>query len=100
MSKREVLACFKRLHKARKLVFNGDHRALFAGREKINEEFRRYKHVTDTADINDLIKMGSDAEDYLRTMVVQAKWDSDREIYEVKLTKDTHLPENKDYIGF
>lgn len=45
---------FKALHRARKHVFEGDVRALEAGRSKINEEFKKYKHVTDDTAISEV----------------------------------------------
>lgn len=50
----QVLQAFKAVHRARKRVFDGDTRALEAGRIKINEEFKKYKHVTDESVISEV----------------------------------------------
>lgn len=45
---------FKALHKARKSVFDGDQRALEAGRQKINQEFRKYKNINNEESIKEV----------------------------------------------
>ncbi|KAB0789957.1 hypothetical protein PPYR_15753 [Photinus pyralis] len=76
--RREVLKCFKNLHRTREIVFNGDVRALQKGREKINEEFKKNKDVQELATINEvppinLIRFSEEVEKELRTTVVQAR---------------------------
>lgn len=52
--KLQVLRVFKALHTARKIVFEGDIRALEAGRIKINEEFKKNKHVSNKDAIDEV----------------------------------------------
>lgn len=52
--KLQVLKVYKALHRARKIVFEGDIRALEAGRIKINEEFKKNKHVSNKDAIDEV----------------------------------------------
>lgn len=89
----EVLRCFKRLHQARKTVFKGDSRALTAGRAKINEEFRKQKHVENKESIQELINYAKAVEQELRTSVIQAEEVAPGR-YQAKITKDTAKLDN------
>ncbi|KAF5282089.1 hypothetical protein FQR65_LT14407 [Abscondita terminalis] len=71
--RREVLKCFKNLHRVRERVFEGDAKALTLGRDKINEEYRKNKIITDDAKISELIQISKDVEKELLTTVIQAK---------------------------
>lgn len=42
------------LHRTRQQVFDGDLRALTAGRDKINLEFKQKKHVSNEESINEV----------------------------------------------
>ncbi|KAM4809518.1 complex III assembly factor LYRM7 [Rhinophrynus dorsalis] len=70
-SRMKVLKLFKALHRTRQCVFENDHRALEAARQKINQEFRKNKSESSPAKITELIKIGSDVEILLRTSVIQ-----------------------------
>lgn len=88
---KQVLQAFKAVHRARKRVFEGDIRALEAGRIKINEEFKKYKHVSDESVIGEvsiswyniswlyclqnfqLVKLAREVEKELKTNVIQAE---------------------------
>ncbi|XP_039312575.1 complex III assembly factor LYRM7 isoform X6 [Solenopsis invicta] len=63
--RREVLRVFKKLHKTRLKTFEGDDYALQV-RSKINEEYRKYKNVTNQAAIEE------EVEHEIRTTVIQA----------------------------
>ncbi|XP_022909562.1 complex III assembly factor LYRM7 [Onthophagus taurus] len=70
--RKEVLLAFKRLHKARKKVFANDDNALEKGRIKINEEFKKNKHVKDPVAIAELTKLANEVQKELLTTVIQA----------------------------
>ncbi|XP_033108130.1 complex III assembly factor LYRM7-like isoform X1 [Anneissia japonica] len=116
----KVLATFRALHRTRKLVFKDDERVLngiflspyiqllphnfshsafvfilpSAARLKINEEFKKNKSIEDTDEISKLVKIGEDAELFLRKKVVQAEHKSDG-IAELHLRKDVLLDNAK-----
>ncbi|KAJ8958951.1 hypothetical protein NQ318_019722 [Aromia moschata] len=69
----KVLQSFKHLHKTRKSVFEGDGYALSEARKKINEEFKKQKHVADTKAIEELVNYANAVEHELRTTVIQAR---------------------------
>lgn len=71
--RRNVLNSFKALHRARQQVFIGDTIALTAARNKINEEFKKNKHVENSSVIAELVKYSNEVENELRTTVIQAK---------------------------
>lgn len=84
----EVLRSFKSLHQARKTVFKGDTRALTEGRNKINQEFRKQKHIQDSEAIKELISYSKAVETELRTCVIQAKEVAPGK-YQAEISKDT-----------
>ncbi|CAH0381875.1 unnamed protein product [Bemisia tabaci] len=94
--KQEVLRAFKSLHRACMSKFEGDTRMLTAAREKINEEFKKHKHITSQTATQELIKVSREAENEIRTSLVQVK-----EIrpghHEVKITPETTKLENFPY---
>ncbi|XP_071943361.1 complex III assembly factor LYRM7-like [Antedon mediterranea] len=73
----KVLATFRALHRTRQMVFKNDDHVLNAARLKINEEFKKNKFVEDGEEIERLVKIGQDAELFLRKRVVQAEHKSD-----------------------
>lgn len=54
-------------------TFGGDERALSAARNKINEEFKKNKHVQNEGSIDELVKMAVEVENELKANVIQAK---------------------------
>lgn len=54
-------------------MFAGDKLALNAARTRINEEFKKNKHVDSVESIGEMLKFASEVENELRTTVVQAK---------------------------
>ncbi|KAK2141730.1 hypothetical protein LSH36_1051g00042 [Paralvinella palmiformis] len=97
--RRRVLSCFKELHKTRKTVFANDGYALNAARLRINEEFNKNRDVEDEIQIEQLIRDGYDAAEYLRKFVVQAPYNPETDAFEMKLTKEHHLEDNFPYLG-
>ncbi|XP_072020549.1 complex III assembly factor LYRM7-like [Amphiura filiformis] len=89
----KVIACFRALHRARRVVFEGDERALDAARIKINEEFSKNKSETDPEKIQEFIKIAEDAENLLKKTVVQAR-EKEGGKYELRITKDTVREDN------
>ncbi|KAF2885511.1 hypothetical protein ILUMI_20661 [Ignelater luminosus] len=71
--RQEVLRCFKSLHRARQLVFDGDYKALTECRIRINEEFKKNKQVQEVSMISELIQFSKAVENELKTTVIQAK---------------------------
>ncbi|XP_030751054.1 complex III assembly factor LYRM7 [Sitophilus oryzae] len=86
--RKEVLRCFKTIHKTRQNVFKGDDRALSEGRKKINEEFDKYKHIQDEEAIKELLNQCKAVELELRTCVIQAK-EVAPNLYQAEITQDT-----------
>lgn len=54
-------------------TFTGDERTLLAARNKINEEFKKNKHVKNTESIDELLKMAAGVEHELKANVIQAE---------------------------
>ncbi|XP_076238291.1 uncharacterized protein LOC143181649 isoform X3 [Calliopsis andreniformis] len=52
--RREVLHTFKKLHRTRMNIFKNDEHAMTVTRHKINEEYRKYLHITNPAAIQEL----------------------------------------------
>ncbi|XP_023016749.1 complex III assembly factor LYRM7 [Leptinotarsa decemlineata] len=86
--RRKVLQSFKQLHKTRKSVFKGDTYALTEARKKINDEFKKCKHLTDVSSIQEMIKYSGDVEAELRTCVIQARQVAPGK-YQAEITADT-----------
>uniref|UniRef100_A0A8C5PR38 Complex III assembly factor LYRM7 n=1 Tax=Leptobrachium leishanense TaxID=445787 RepID=A0A8C5PR38_9ANUR len=70
-SRRKVLTLFRTLHRTRQQIFQNDSRALEAGRQKINEEFKKNKNESSSDKILELVKIGADVELLLGTTVIQ-----------------------------
>ncbi|XP_039289919.1 complex III assembly factor LYRM7 [Nilaparvata lugens] len=96
--KGEVLRTFKRLHRVRQSVFKGDNFALNVTRNKINEEFKKNKHVSAVESIQELVKFSISVEEELRTRVVQAK-EKDPGIYELQMRPDIRYENNAPFIS-
>ncbi|OWR51933.1 hypothetical protein KGM_208885 [Danaus plexippus plexippus] len=92
----QVLKVFKKLHKTRMRVFEGDERALTAARQKINEGFAKNKEVHNEEAIKELIKFGEDIEKELRTQVIQAR-EVKPGVFEAKIREDTVKLDNIPY---
>ncbi|XP_074661957.1 complex III assembly factor LYRM7-like isoform X2 [Tubulanus polymorphus] len=94
--KTEVLSIFKRLHRTRLLTFRGDEQALIAGRKKINDEFKKFKETKELETIKYLLKSAEEAEEYLRTSVIQAT-QSNPGVFSAEITENTKLLDNTPY---
>ncbi|KAG0721481.1 Complex III assembly factor LYRM7 [Chionoecetes opilio] len=69
---KQVLGCFKQLHRTRLTVFEGDAEALAAAREQINATFHKNKNVSDGTAVEELLTLGRQVDEVLRTRVLQA----------------------------
>ncbi|ALC47211.1 CG34150 [Drosophila busckii] len=85
--RRQALSAFKKLHRTRQYVFQGDETALIAGRQKINESFQQNRNETNQEEIQKMIQLANDCEHELRTNVIQAKKRED-DVYELRITPD------------
>lgn len=95
--RRKVLGCFKQLHRTRLTVFEGDTTALAAAREKINAEFHKNKNVSDMAAVEELLTLGRQVEEVLRTSVLQVAQKEDG-VYSAKIRPEvTKIDTSKPY---
>ncbi|XP_076293538.1 complex III assembly factor LYRM7 isoform X2 [Lasioglossum baleicum] len=91
--RRQVLRTFKLLHQTRMNTFQGDEHALTVVRNKINEEYKKYKNVTNSAAIEELNKFALEVEHELRTAVIQAV-EKKPGVFALRITKDTEMVDN------
>ncbi|XP_076651933.1 complex III assembly factor LYRM7 [Halictus rubicundus] len=91
--RRQVLHTFKKLHRTRMNTFQGDEHALTVVRNKINEEYKKYKNVTNSAAIEELNKFALEVEHEVRTTVIQAV-EKKSGVFELRITKDTEMVDN------
>ncbi|KAH8268721.1 hypothetical protein KR026_012504, partial [Drosophila bipectinata] len=89
----QVLSAFKKLHRTRQYVFQGDVKALTAGRHKINESFLQNRGETNEDEIQKMIKLAQDVDHELRTNVIQAEKKADN-VYELRITPETTRLDN------
>nr|CAH0108656.1 unnamed protein product [Daphnia galeata] len=94
----EVLKCFRCLHRTRTILFKNDPTAMDAARLKINSEFRKYQRISNQETIAELIKLGNQAEEILRTSVIQAAPVAEN-TFRLHITKDTFMYNNTPYRG-
>ncbi|CAH2244168.1 jg23474 [Pararge aegeria aegeria] len=94
--RRAVLQNFKKLHRTRMCVFDGDERALNAARIKINSEFNKNKNVKDVNAIKAMIQFAEEVERELRTQVIQAR-EVKPGVFEAKITDETVKLDNIPY---
>ncbi|XP_017759177.1 PREDICTED: complex III assembly factor LYRM7 [Eufriesea mexicana] len=94
--RRKVLQTFRKLHRTRMSVFVGDEHALEVTRNRINEEYRKYKNVTNAAAIEELNKFAEEVEHEMRTTIIQAV-EKEPGKYELRIRPDT-LIDNVPYI--
>ncbi|XP_011145239.1 complex III assembly factor LYRM7 [Harpegnathos saltator] len=88
--RQEVLRIFKQLHRTRLKTFKNDEHALRVVRNKINEEYRKYKSVTNKAAIEELNKFAQEVEHEVRTTVIQVVETTPGRV-ELRLTPDVLL---------
>ncbi|XP_055377676.1 complex III assembly factor LYRM7 [Condylostylus longicornis] len=90
--RRQVLAQFKKLHQTRKLIFNGDERALIESRKLINEGFKKNKYLKEKLEIQKEIQFAIDVRKELENNVIQAV-ETKPGVYEANV-RDNILMEN------
>ncbi|KAK7096661.1 complex III assembly factor LYRM7-like [Littorina saxatilis] len=89
-----ALSAFKEIHRTCQSVFAGDKKALKAGREKINYEFKRFKDEQNPKKIEDHIQWANDSSRLLKLTVVQCKLKDDGSTYEMRITRDNYKEKN------
>ncbi|CAL7940238.1 unnamed protein product [Xylocopa violacea] len=94
--RQKVLHVFKKLHRTRMNTFQGDEHALKVTRNKINEEYKKYKNVTNPAAIEELNKFAEEVEHEIRTTVIQAV-ETEPGRFALRITPDTALVDNVPY---
>ncbi|XP_033324038.2 complex III assembly factor LYRM7 isoform X2 [Megalopta genalis] len=94
--RRQVLETFKKLHRTRMKTFQGDEHALTDLRNKINEEYRKNKNVTNTAAIEELNKLAQQVEHEVRTNIIQAV-EKKPGVFALRITPDTEMLDNIPY---
>ena len=79
-----ALSGYRRLFRARSILFQGDERALRESRVAIRAEFDKQKQAP-ASQIPELLQMIDDAEDMLLHGIVRGELNEDRNVVEVKL---------------
>ena len=95
-SNREALRLYKTLHRTIQRVFKGDHNAMFAARDRVCEEFNKYRNVTNANAVEGLIKQGWEAQTVLAQTVVQLEQVKD-ENYRLNVRDETYKFENNPF---
>mmetsp|Transcript_8037 Transcript_8037/g.11489 ORF Transcript_8037/g.11489 Transcript_8037/m.11489 type:complete len:130 (+) Transcript_8037:168-557(+) len=83
-----VFSGYRRLFRARKSLFAGDHRAMAESRIAIKEQFQNNQHVKDPTQIEGLLSMVDEAEDMLLHGIVRGNLNQETGNYEVKIKAD------------
>ena len=97
MSKsKEALRLYKSLHRTIQRVFKGDHQAMFAARDKVCDEFIKYKNVTNENSIQGLINQGWEAQNILSKSVVQIQ-QVEEDKFQMNIRDETHKFENNPF---
>uniref|UniRef100_W8C6A6 Complex III assembly factor LYRM7 n=1 Tax=Ceratitis capitata TaxID=7213 RepID=W8C6A6_CERCA len=91
--RREALRVFKKLHRTRQFVFQGDERTLEAGRREINEHFRKNRNEKNEDEIKKMIALAKDVDKELRTSVIQAVQEKEG-VYQLRITEETTRLDN------
>ncbi|XP_011188623.1 complex III assembly factor LYRM7 [Zeugodacus cucurbitae] len=91
--RREALRAFKKLHRTRQFVFQGDELTLNAGRKEINEQFRKNQNERNEDEIRKMIKLANDVDKELRTSVIQAVQEKEG-VYTLRITEETTRLDN------
>ena len=95
-SNREALILYKTLHRTVQRVFKGDFKAMFAARDKVCDEFNKYKNVTNKNAIEGLIKQGWEAQTILAQTVVQID-QVNEDKYQMNIRDETFKFENNPF---
>lgn len=83
-----VFSGYRRLFRARKILFTGDDRAMRESRVAIRAEFDKNRHVIDSTHLEGLIVMVDEAEDMLLHGIVRGELNQEKNTYEVKIKKE------------
>jgi len=83
-----VFSGYRRLFRARKILFTGDDRAMRESRVAIRAEFDKNRHVIDPTHLEGLIVMVDEAEDMLLHGIVRGELNQEKNTYEVKIKKE------------
>ena len=68
---RETLRLYKSLHRTIQKVFAKDRQAMMAARDKVWEEFGKYRNVTNETSRTELVNQGWEAQKTLSQLVIQ-----------------------------
>uniref|UniRef100_A0A7S0B3T0 Complex 1 LYR protein domain-containing protein n=1 Tax=Minutocellus polymorphus TaxID=265543 RepID=A0A7S0B3T0_9STRA len=80
-----VFSGYRRLFRARKILFQGDDRAMRESRVEIRKQFGMNRAVSDPAHIEGLLTMVDEAEDMLLHGIVRGELNDQTGNYEVKI---------------
>mmetsp|Transcript_22547 Transcript_22547/g.27820 ORF Transcript_22547/g.27820 Transcript_22547/m.27820 type:complete len:137 (+) Transcript_22547:86-496(+) len=80
-----VLSGYRRLFRARKMLFTGDERAMRESRIAIRAQFDINKHVTDVSKMEGLMVMIDETEHMLRHGILRGQLDDKSGNYQVKI---------------
>ena len=83
-----VFSGYRRLFRARKVLFTGDDRAMRESRIAIRTQFDANRNATDPAQLEGLILMVDEAEDMLLNGIVRGELNTEKNTYEVKVKKE------------
>ncbi len=83
-----VFSGYRRLFRARKVLFTGDDRAMRESRVAIRAQFDANRNVTDPAQMEGLMVMVDEAEDMLLNGIVRGELNEEKNAYEVKVKKE------------
>ena len=76
-----VLSGYRRLFRARKILFEGDHHALSESRIAIRDQFNNNKYVSDPTQMEGLLTMVDEAEDMLLNGIMRGKLNEEKGCY-------------------
>mmetsp|Transcript_28746 Transcript_28746/g.40060 ORF Transcript_28746/g.40060 Transcript_28746/m.40060 type:complete len:107 (+) Transcript_28746:24-344(+) len=83
-SRRKVMSLLWKLLRTQKVVFRGDVPVQTKAREEIFAAFRRNRHAAEDQ-IPDMIKEAEEADEFLRTNVIQAEYNPETQNYTQKI---------------
>lgn len=93
---RESVRLYKTLHRTIQRVFAGDTRAMLAARDKVWEEFEKYKNVRSETSIKELLNQGWEAERTLSQLVVQME-KVEKDTYKMNIREENYKFENNPF---
>jgi len=96
MSGREALRLYKTLHRTIQRVFVGDSRAMLAARDKVCQEFAKYRAVTSESSVTELVNQGWEAQKTLSQLVVQME-KVERDTYKINIRDENYKFENNPF---